>query len=149
VGSHECAGIRDLASTLRSKSTEKLPDRSWISQRYRWSLGWLTGVVAASRRSCRRELERAMGIEPTSKAWEAYDITQKHAGLAAFLQFPERLNWKIMENGKRPLLISANVPDSSGPEVSRADSDELDFNRRPPGPEPSKQTIYRVESASG
>jgi hypothetical protein len=32
--------------------------------------------------------------------------------LAAFLQFPERLNWKIMENGKRPLLISANVPDS-------------------------------------
>jgi hypothetical protein len=46
-------------------------------------------------------LERAMGIEPTSKAWEAYDITQKHAGLAAFLQFSERLNWKIMENGKR------------------------------------------------
>ena len=42
-----------------------------------------------------------MGIEPTSKAWEAYDITQKHAGLAAFLQFSERLNWKIMENGKR------------------------------------------------
>ena len=32
-------------------------------------------------------MERAMGIEPTSKAWEAYDITQKHAGLAAFLQF--------------------------------------------------------------
>jgi hypothetical protein len=42
-----------------------------------------------------------MGIEPTSEAWEAYDITQKHAGLAAFLQFSERLNWKIMENGKR------------------------------------------------
>ena len=42
-----------------------------------------------------------MGIEPTSKAWEAYHITQKHAGLAAFLQFSERLNWKIMENGKR------------------------------------------------
>ena len=40
-----------------------------------------------------------MGIEPTSEAWEAYDITQKHAGLAAFLQFSERLNWKIMENG--------------------------------------------------
>jgi hypothetical protein len=42
-----------------------------------------------------------MGIEPTSKAWEAYDITQKHAGLAAFSHFLERLNWKIMENGKR------------------------------------------------
>jgi hypothetical protein len=46
-------------------------------------------------------MERAMGIEPTSEAWEAYDITQKHAGLAAFSQFSERLNWKIMENGKR------------------------------------------------
>ena len=52
-----------------------------------------------------------MGIEPTSKAWEAYDITQKHAGLAAFLQFPERLNWKIMENGKRPLLARLLDPD--------------------------------------
>jgi hypothetical protein len=29
-------------------------------------------------------LERAMGIEPTSEAWEAHDITQEHAGLAAF-----------------------------------------------------------------
>jgi hypothetical protein len=37
--------------------------------------------------------------------------------LAAFSQFPERLNWKIMENGKRPLVISANVLDSSGPEA--------------------------------
>src|SRR5215469_3614804 len=46
-------------------------------------------------------LERAMGIEPTSKAWEAYNITQKHAGLAAFSQSSEPLNWKIMENGKR------------------------------------------------
>jgi hypothetical protein len=44
-------------------------------------------------------MERAMGIEPTSEAWEACNITQKHAGLAAFLQFSERLNWKIMENG--------------------------------------------------
>jgi len=48
-----------------------------------------------------RGLERAMGIEPTSEAWEACNITQKHAGLAAFSQFSERLNWKIMENGKR------------------------------------------------
>jgi len=49
-----------------------------------------------------------MGIEPTSEAWEAYDITQKHAGLAAFLQFPERFNWKIMENeiGSRGQVIS-------------------------------------------
>jgi len=35
-----------------------------------------------------------MGIEPTSEAWEAY-------ALAAFLLGIERLNWKIMENGKR------------------------------------------------
>ena len=54
-----------------------------------------------------------MGIEPTSEAWEARNITQKHAGLAAFLRFSERLNWKIMENGKR-----------AAPGESRADSDE-------------------------
>jgi hypothetical protein len=40
-----------------------------------------------------------MGIEPTSEAWEACNITQKHAGLAAFLQLSESLNWKIMGNG--------------------------------------------------
>src|SRR5260370_1641688 len=40
----------------------------------------------------------------------------KNAGLAAFLRFSERLNWKIMENGKRPargdrkLLQSARRP---------------------------------------
>jgi hypothetical protein len=53
-------------------------------------------------------MERAMGIEPTSKAWEAYHMTQKHARLAAFLQFPERFNWKIMENeiGSRGQVIS-------------------------------------------
>jgi hypothetical protein len=42
-----------------------------------------------------------MGIEPTSEAWEACNITQKHAGLAAFSQFSKRLNWKIMENGRQ------------------------------------------------
>jgi len=39
-----------------------------------------------------------MGIEPTSEAWEACNIAQKHAGLAAFSQLSERLNWKTMEN---------------------------------------------------
>src|SRR5205807_5613940 len=40
----------------------------------------------------------------------------KNAGLAAFLRFSERLNWKIMENGKWPargerkLLQSARRP---------------------------------------
>src|SRR5437773_4123367 len=29
-------------------------------------------------------------------------FNSKNAGLAAFLRFSERLNWKIMENGKRP-----------------------------------------------
>jgi hypothetical protein len=42
-----------------------------------------------------------MGIEPTSEAWEACKITQKHDGLAAFSQLSKRLNWKIVENGKR------------------------------------------------
>ena len=49
-------------------------------------------------------MERAMGIEPTSEAWEACNITQKHAGLAAFSQFSEHLNWEIMEDGKRPFF---------------------------------------------
>src|SRR5216683_5171761 len=33
----------------------------------------------------------------------------KDAGLAAFLRFSERLNWKIMENGKRPIHTTMNV----------------------------------------
>ena len=47
-----------------------------------------------------------MGIEPTSEAWEACNIPQKHAGLAAFVRFSERLNWKILENGKRKTTFS-------------------------------------------
>src|SRR5947199_5988343 len=34
----------------------------------------------------------------SSDAWEACNLTQQNAGLAAFLRFSERLNWKIMEN---------------------------------------------------
>src|SRR5437588_12817057 len=34
------------------------------------------------------------------RTWEAGNITQKYAGLTAFWRFSERLNWKIMENGK-------------------------------------------------
>ena len=66
-------------------------------------------------------MERAMGIEPTSKAWEAYDITQKHAGLAAFLQFPERLNWKIVENGKQV----CSEPDETVDSLLRRDAQVL------------------------
>jgi len=50
-----------------------------------------------------------MGIEPTSEAWEAYDITQKHAGLAVFSHFLERLNWKIVENGKRGICAEVRI----------------------------------------
>jgi len=40
------------------------------------------------------ELERAMGIEPTSEAWEALNKTLKAIELAA-LSFPlDGLNWK-------------------------------------------------------
>jgi len=42
-------------------------------------------------------MERAMGIEPTSEAWEACNLTQ------------ETFNWKIMENGKRPIHTTVNV----------------------------------------
>ena len=52
-----------------------------------------------------------MGIEPTSEAWEACNITQKHAGLAAFSQFSEPLNWKIMENGKWKTNKTRKTPD--------------------------------------
>jgi hypothetical protein len=42
-------------------------------------------------------LAGAAGIENTSEAWEACNITQKHRGLAAFCRFVERPNWKMME----------------------------------------------------
>jgi len=43
-------------------------------------------------------LERAMGIEPTSEAWEARYLIQKSLELAAFCRFRGQLNWK--KNGK-------------------------------------------------
>jgi hypothetical protein len=43
-------------------------------------------------------LERAMGIEPTSEAWEALDKTLEATELAA-LSFPTNdLNWKLDGN---------------------------------------------------
>jgi hypothetical protein len=43
-------------------------------------------------------MERAMGIEPTSEAWEALDKTLKAIDLAA-LSFPsDELNWKLGGN---------------------------------------------------
>src|SRR5215831_19417518 len=38
-------------------------------------------------------LERAMGIEPTSEAWEAYLKARKTPKLAAFLRFSVSLKW--------------------------------------------------------
>jgi len=43
-------------------------------------------------------MERAMGIEPTSEAWEALNKTLKAIELAA-LSFPsDSLNWKLNGN---------------------------------------------------
>jgi hypothetical protein len=43
-------------------------------------------------------LERAMGIEPTSEAWEALNKTLKAIDLAA-LSFPnDGPNWKLVGN---------------------------------------------------
>jgi len=43
-------------------------------------------------------MERAMGIEPTSEAWEALDKTLKGIDLAA-LSFPsDALSWKLDGN---------------------------------------------------
>jgi hypothetical protein len=46
-------------------------------------------------------MERAMGIEPTSEAWEALNKTLKAIDLAA-LRFPnDGLNWKLVGNRKQ------------------------------------------------
>jgi hypothetical protein len=42
--------------------------------------------------------ERAMGIEPTSEAWEALSKTPKTLELAALSRLVEPFNWKM--NGK-------------------------------------------------
>jgi hypothetical protein len=39
-------------------------------------------------------MERAMGIEPTSEAWEALDKTLKAIDLAALSCFEKGLSWK-------------------------------------------------------
>ena len=61
----------------------------------------LLAVVKASRIKAiesSRFMERAMGIEPTSEAWEALDKTLKAIDLAA-LSFPsDDLNWKLGGN---------------------------------------------------
>jgi hypothetical protein len=43
-------------------------------------------------------LERAMGIEPTSEAWEALCKTLKAIDLAALSFFETRLSWKLDGN---------------------------------------------------
>jgi hypothetical protein len=43
-------------------------------------------------------LERAMGIEPTSEAWEALYKTLKAIDLAAFSFFETGLRWKLDGN---------------------------------------------------
>jgi hypothetical protein len=43
-------------------------------------------------------MERAMGIEPTSEAWDAWNKNLKTLELAALSRFAKPLNWKM--NGK-------------------------------------------------
>jgi len=72
----------------------------------------------------RLDLERAMGIEPTSEAWEALDKTLKAIDLAALSFLRDGLNWKLDGNGVlgraclghasrlqqlRPFLLTTNV----------------------------------------
>jgi hypothetical protein len=45
-----------------------------------------------------RLMERAMGIEPTSEAWEALDKTLKAIDLAALCFPSDDLNWKLGGN---------------------------------------------------
>jgi len=52
-------------------------------------------------------MERAMGIEPTSEAWEALDKTLEATDLAA-LSFPtDDLNWKLDGNWKLLQIVTA------------------------------------------
>ena len=50
-----------------------------------------------------------MGIEPTSEAWEACNLTQKTLDWRYFCDLSERLNWKIMENGKHAPMLCAPI----------------------------------------
>jgi hypothetical protein len=43
-------------------------------------------------------MERAMGIEPTSEAWEALNKTLKAIDLAALSVSTDGLNWKLDGN---------------------------------------------------
>jgi hypothetical protein len=43
-------------------------------------------------------MERAMGIEPTSEAWEALNKTLKAIDLAALSFLSEGLSWKLDGN---------------------------------------------------
>jgi hypothetical protein len=49
-----------------------------------------------------RLLERAMGIEPTSEAWEALNKTLKAIDLAALSCDQNGLSWKLVGNGVLP-----------------------------------------------
>ena len=61
-------------------------------------MGQNWGVKARSQLQSTGLMERAMGIEPTSEAWEALDKTLKAIDLAA-LSFPsDDLNWKLGGN---------------------------------------------------
>src|SRR5437773_8604220 len=82
----------------------------------------------------------------------------KNAGLAAFLRFSERLNWKIMENGKRPargerkLLQSARRPGTLQERISAfpALSNRESHTSRFPSSLPfnGHKRVYREQSAN-
>jgi hypothetical protein len=59
-------------------------------------------------------MERAMGIEPTSEAWEARNKNLKTLELAALSDFGKCLNWKM--NGKRDGTFSETEAVRSSPQ---------------------------------
>ena len=57
-------------------------------------------------------LERAMGIEPTSEAWEALDKTMKAIDLVALSFLGHGLSWKLDGNGvHRRACLGRGTPD--------------------------------------
>jgi len=54
-------------------------------------------------------MERAMGIEPTSEAWEALNQTLKAIDLAAFSLPSNGLSWKPDGNWKQLWIAPQNL----------------------------------------
>src|SRR6516162_295032 len=102
-------------SRTRSATASKLPGQCVTLARNAWnnsqSFGtsleqnpWFLGSFSVPSRSKGNRIISIYGAGDGNRthvrSLGSLRYNSKHAGLAAFLQFSKRLNWKIMENGK-------------------------------------------------